>query len=663
MCAALRLGIVTVCLSSLFALACGGDGDSPPILSGTAGTKSQGRDPQDAGWDAVIFGPDANLFDAAIPTGGPIVEITAPAAAQDPQADEIITTASAIVRCKVTMSDMPGAGDVNRSAVSIRLDNPHMPDKPFAPPVTALVNDEYEATFDLTTLPNGPLRFRCSGRDLNSPPRATEATLTTYLDRGPKAEIVAPADKSTHAAATPVVIQFRADPSPLTNDDAEADVETITLEVAGFEFDFTESSSTPGLYQRTIDFRQPPFDVQPETAEIVVTATNKRTPSAATRVVRQSIEIDGVGPSIKVVGLKNLQMVRGEVALTLTITDKAGIEPGTVIATIVGVSKTVVLNEWEMVGGNYRQRFDTRSFPNTTTQLTINIDATYKVGNLGRASLQLRLDNVPPILSLDPPMIREKRVASNLEYCSQPFDPVGDSAANDLQVVPNSSTYRVLVEDLGNESPGALATYIAMVDRSSVALFAQANTTIPLLIDKDGDTICDEINSVDLPQAMRPIQVQLSPVNPSGNAWYHTMPEFDDPLHIAPESCRRIIGNASATPPNKLCAFTEMYRVPKGRVVTSSPEPAVYAMGVSSPNECTGTSWELLVLGEGWKCLAARAQDTIGNVGVSPPLRVCVDDGIDDGVNNRTPDCSPASAPSCLGNCTPPVTFGSHEMF
>jgi hypothetical protein len=49
--------------------------------------------------------------------------------------------------------------------------------------------------------------------------------------------------------------------------------------------------------------------------------------------------------------------------------------------------------------------------------------------------------------------------------------------------------------------------------------------------------------------------------------------------------------------------------------------------------------------------LAGRAEDNIGNVGVSPPIRVCFDDG------EGTPACDPAdtaSAPTCVDDCTLP---------
>jgi hypothetical protein len=100
---------------------------------------------------------------------------------------------------------------------------------------------------------------------------------------------------------------------------------------------------------------------------------------------------------------------------------------------------------------------------------------------------------------------------------------------------------------------------------------------------------------------------------------------------------------------------SDMFRVTKHCMPVDPAERVVYVVGnAPSGADCTGEQWELTptMTGdrEGWMCLATRAVDKVGNVGVSPPLRICVDlPGID-----GTPTCDPDSMPSCRADCEEP---------
>jgi hypothetical protein len=75
----------------------------------------------------------------------------------------------------------------------------------------------------------------------------------------------------------------------------------------------------------------------------------------------------------------------------------------------------------------------------------------------------------------------------------------------------------------------------------------------------------------------------------------------------------------------------------------------IYSVGNNAPGDsCTGTDWEIgQFVEEGWFCVAARAEDRAGNVGISRPLRLCFDNGDGD-----PPDCS--SPPECTDGCRAP---------
>ncbi|HXK19673.1 MAG TPA: hypothetical protein VNG33_17805, partial [Polyangiaceae bacterium] len=89
-------------------------------------------------------------------------------------------------------------------------------------------------------------------------------------------------------------------------------------------------------------------------------------------------------------------------------------------------------------------------------------------------------------------------------------------------------------------------------------------------------------------------------------------------------------------------------------------EPFVYVVGTPNPNDASCDGIDLAFLPQnqpaGWVCVAARAVDNAGNIGISPPLRICVDDA----AAQTHPDCATMSMvpPSCTDGCTPPPRGG-----
>jgi hypothetical protein len=218
----------------------------------------------------------------------------------------------------------------------------------------------------------------------------------------------------------------------------------------------------------------------------------------------------------------------------------------------------------------------------------------------------------------------------------------------------------VLVEDQTNvarDKDNQNTGYYAGVAKDKVRIYAQPKTNVPLLIDTDGNGICDEINFEALPQDQRPKPQQLSPLDPRGTSWFSKTVNFSEMTSDVSNwgathgwSCEQDPnGPEDAPTPSSLCPKSDMTRVVAGE--GEDHPPAVYALNPTNgtTGECEGGFWELyndLSNYEGWVCLAARAEDTIGNIGVSAPLRVCLD-------NIDTPGTPCAgSKPTCLGGCT-----------
>jgi hypothetical protein len=595
--------------------------------------------------------------DAGIDPLGPSISFISPTPATDPNSEDVITTANMTVRCHVERSDEPGAAIVDKSAVKLVLRDPADPAIMTSGVVSALSENEFEATFDVKALPNGPVTVECTAKDVSS--HMNTSSFTTLIDQGPSIMLNKPQDKKSYALKTPMSIEFQVAPAPVAEGDDHATVESVSLSVGGVETAVTESTSTPGLFQTSIDFSdKTKFPVQPTAAQLQITATNARKPNAAVRIVRADVMIDGSGPTITVTNPINGSIQRGVVNLSVSVSDPSGIMPGSLLAVINNKRYT----EWSGMFPTFSLSFDTNQLDTNheLTQLTINLTAIDSVGNKTNPPVShfVKLDNVPPVIELDPIPVRESRIVGPNLFCTEPLDPVGPNAADDLEQISHSKLFRALVEDRTNHSPGAVFDFAAGVDVNSVELYMQPFVEIPLLVDTNGDGICDAINKSDdknVPDADRvtsdddPTKIQLNEVKSTGQSFF-AKPGFGTTTEPWFPECGFDPGGAEVQW-GPVCMNSDMYRVVVGRL--SGFPSAVYAyQPTNRPDDitCNGIDWNIKGLTrdrEGWLCLAARAVDGIGNVGVSKPLRVCYDDGV-----APAPNCDEAQAPTCRRDCT-----------
>ena len=651
-----RIVVLLIVMGSL--VACGGeDTKKLSVVSkkdgGGDGGGVKGGEPLDGGKEDLPGHRDATVFDSG---GGasndpfaPVVSFVSPDPATDPNDDDVLTGRAVDVVCKAERSPIVGASDVDQTSVRIAVTDADGLVEPMEFPVRVAGADTYEATLTLDGIGNGPVDVTCTADDLKPEAHVGSATLHTLLDLGPSIRVIEPAEGSVHALEQAVAVRFLVSPEPLGSDDDEADIKKVRLSILGVNFPLEEDPTVPGMYAVSVDFGdRTVFPMALDTAQIAVQATNKRTPNAVTRTERINIVLDAEGPSIVVDSPQNLALVRGDVTLNVTVTDPAGVEASSVVADINNGLHT--LEKWNVVGDQYSEKFDTRAFGTQLTQLTINIRATDSVGNESTQSHLLRLDNVPPRIDLDPPYVREYRdhMDVNTFECSDAFDPVGDSAANDHDVKTYSSLYRAQIMDEANWSPGSGVTYIAGVDETQVWLFAQDDPSIALLVDTNGDGICDDIQDETLPEAKRPLTVQLSAVTPGGEPLYSAEAGVSD-LSRAPFGPPVSGGLCTAGEEDvmmakpRVCMRSEMTRVTHS-ITFGEATNSIFAISPEdAAGECTGITWELgTQLAEGWVCLAVRAVDNKGNVGISPPIRVCLDD-----LNpaNGVPSCNPGCVP------------------
>jgi hypothetical protein len=659
----LRCGLILALLVTW--AGCGGD-DTTPVVSSDGNNekhkdKDAGDDDPSKGRGMLDAGSDAGEL-PDVDAGGqdpraPYVAFLAPEPASDPNADTLITTGTVEVKCQVTRSTYRDSLPVDDATVRLEASyaaNPENPNKltVITTPVTAEEGNVYRGEFTLPDdVPNGPIDFTCSGNDSGAPALTGKATLHSLVDLGPAIEIVEPKDESAHATKDEMLIKFRVKPAPAGEDDKEAKPAHIALEVSGQKFDFKADKKDPDTYATTVSFTDTDvFPMTPETADVVVTASSGRTPDAPTRKAISHVTLDDDPPAIAVVSPANQTLVGGTVVLTVKITDAHGVKLSSVKGNIN--SGLYSLDDWTENEGVYTARFDTGPISAGLSQISIEITAEDELGNANTGvPLELLLDNVPPFVSLDPPLVREITYGSPAK-CSAEFDPVGDDATNDRDVVDDSSLYRMMVADETNHTVGENNFHMAEIDPDTAMLFAQGNTEIPLLIDTNDDGICDEINS-DLDGADAPLQRTMKALTPTGSAFYSNALSFDED---DPDKCTA----GSDTQAHALLC-SSMHPAELTRIIaqpfTTQTLPTIYASGVNvnmpGTLACAGETWQLgQALGEGWICLAGRIKDKVGNVGVSAPLRVCVDKA-----GGESMPCDLDHPPSCVQDCTPPPNF------
>ena len=265
--------------------------------------------------------------------------------------------------------------------------------------------------------------------------------------------------------------------------------------------------------------------------------------------------------------------------------------------------------------------------------------------------------------------------ASDPLICSNRFDPVGTDAVDDGETVGALMELRVRAEDLGNGAlaPSGVHVPVAGVDPGAVQLFVLDDEAGALLVDSTGDGVCDSIDPALVP-ATAPggttpaAVVDLVPISPSGSVAFGATdtPYGSDP-EVGDGTCQAKEPPDTGSPA-PLCLSSPLTRA----IASETDEAALYTIPpVPSPAQCTGNAFDAPAanIADGWACVAAVAEDRLGNLRVSPPLRICVDhdgDGRDAGGTALADlGCAglgavadPANRPACTGACTLPLGFG-----
>ncbi|MES1183206.1 MAG: hypothetical protein ABUL60_05295 [Myxococcales bacterium] len=630
----------------------GGEGGAPDLSSGGSqggGSSGQGGTLMGQGGEAGAGGEGG----AAVATGTPpAVSILSPEEVIDPLGGKVLVKDTVDVTCKAVPGEGPEASAVDPTTVKIAV---------LASDGTTVVSekdaiasgvDEYTAAIPLTGVTTGKVILRCSARSITKA-LGTDA-VDTLADRGPTITLIEPIPNAKLALKEPLKISFTATPTPLTaTGDTQADVADVVLTLNGV--DVQTSPKGDGAYEATVAMDGPGFIPKPNGATaIAVTARNKRSPDPASSTTSSSVFVDGAGPAITVTAPQPATIVGGTVIVSFTVTDAgSGVNPDSIVVSY-DTTDTQFANsaDWTHSGDNFTFKFDSRKLSNSLVQIPIKITAQDNVGNAtSSASVPVYLDNVGPQVDIDPANVRTADIDGN---CSVSFDPVGSDNKNDLESGSGLDFMRVMVWDRTNRKIGSAAPlHLAGARQSSVQLFFR-NPADPktLLVNTKapGTGACDDIQD----SGVQSESINLTALTPTTTAWYNA-----ESVAAPTLGCGQFPGGSK---PQTLCGGDSSLWQLIGQFESDAKEPAIYAFSPTGGSECTGQGWgyDSLVDADGWVCFAARAVDRVGNVGISPPLRLCIDSDPTDQVK---PACSTGlNPPKCTDGCTAPTRGGGFVL-
>ncbi len=650
--------------------ACGGGGEGDDVFA-DARPSPDARPDGGGDGDGDGGGIDAAApLDGPIDLSGPIITVVSPTTPADLSSGEIETTDRLTVTCRVEGNPNTGDG-VDPGSVGIAVfGEAGLLREAVAQPTTEA--DTYEAVLSLAGFFNGYLKVRCTASDQASPARTTSADVDTYLDLGPRIAVFSPLDNAAYAGA--VTINFRVSAAPITADDpgAAPDLTSVTATVGGVDIT-GDLVRTDDVFSYTVQFEDerftPPLD-GPQA--LIVTAANSRSTVPVRRQRSVPFLADSAGPTIAIEEPAAGLLVAGFLQVSAVITDPAGVDATSVVATLPdGIDADQLVEQFPLtfVGSDtYEGYFDTRQLPDTMVYPNLIIRARDSVNNQRSVGRVITLDNRAPIVDLDPPDMREMYFDSSIpgNQCSWKFDPLGGhpiygdaAAADDGESLPQLVQLRARIEDRGNGASASQGVLVPMagVDPASAQLYVLADENNALVVDTDGDNVCDDINPNIVPSIV-PVAsneaavVDLIGVAPAGKPVM--LPGDPDPFQGSAEALCMQGDDSDVNEP--LCIEEP------GSRITSMPDgtPVIYGVAPVTADQCWGNAFDSQASGiaDGWTCAAVVAVDNVGNVSVSPPLRVCFDHDQDPN-DPSTWNCAPwgtittTGLPNCTGTYNP----------
>jgi hypothetical protein len=580
-----------------------------------------------------------------------MVKITAPS-------DGTVIADSTVLQVNATVDDTT-SDLIDTSSVKVVVTSVNAMGKPGAIVGTGQLvstgGDTFAGTISLGNLSTGSYTLTVSAKSL--PGATSHDTVTLMVQGGPTLIVNAPAEGQPYSDSVSIQILV----------DHGAAAPTATLAGNSVMLSPPTPSGAYDVYTATVWFGPPPA---PSGAQPLQQLSGKQlldvkeTDGTATSEVFRTFVIDTAGPTITNTTPAPGQMAGGVLTISATITDESGVLDSSVVAVIGDEQGNPIftLQLPPQGGGVYSILFDslnlTRCGPPPSTDPcivypTVSFRASDAVGNETSVGYEFTVDNIPPVADLDPPKMRQMRLASFGYECSALFDPLsvnrfpGDMP-NDGCMVPQLFDLRARVEDQGNHGTGLKVVPIAGIDPDNTSIYILTDNSQPLIVDTNGDGYCDAINPLLAPttgpltQAAQVLKVRLAGVTPRGSADFEAS-QADPGLPIA-GTC---VAGKDPAPPKLLCNFEE----PTIAIGYSDNLPAVWSIEPIDQDRCLGNQFDTRAnnIPDGqWICMAVGTADLAGNHSVSAPMRVFVNYN-DGGGFCATPPAGSPAPPDCTG--------------
>jgi hypothetical protein len=558
---------------------------------------------------ATEDGPGFNNVDLAMDVNGPTITITSPKPTDEVHYDTLTVTATIVGK---------GGEFIDGSSVFLQIPSGPAGGTKAQMTLTAM-QDVYQGSIDISAIPSGTSQFIVTAADVKGRQNSVEQN---YIhDHGPVITFVQP---SAPTATGSLYVEI------LVNDTLHplADASTVKATIHnGDSIVLTPiAGAVPLRVNGTINFSAyaPPLD---GLQLLTVTAAN----SAGTvgRGTKQ-FTVDNLGPTIAITNPVAGQFIGGVIQITANIDDISGVNDGSVVAVFGNdLSKSVPMSRTLPGMPEFQGLFDVRQLGTNYILPTLSVRADDNLGNHSELAEEIVVDNVPPVMSMDPPrMFVANLLTDNVVECGQPFDPVGDDAANDLQTVFQVITLRARIEDGGNFAKGLNVIRASGVAGNTVYLYGISATGAALAVDTDGDGFCDDVNPLLVPTTNitasgEAVALQMAPIPPGGAPDLTPTPT---PVP-SPLGCSEI-GTQGGVRPPPLCLDVGGLDMTIAIGVGDNNDPAIWTIPPVSATAsgCVGFQFDSAnKVPEGPACFAVIAKDNAGNHNITAPLRLCIE--------------------------------------
>jgi hypothetical protein len=507
------------------------------------------------------------------------------------------------------------------------------------PETSIAVHRFTDTPVDISMLESGTYELKVAVKTVGG--ITAEGTVSFVIDAGPVIRIDSPGENKYYRNSVTVDITI--------TDPLFGPIDKVAMFIGQSALTFIgPSGPSNSQYTATIDFNSydPPLVGD---QLLTVHATNKQ---GTETVVRRKFVSDNKGPDIT----STIPIVGGLIGRVITIsavvTDPAGVLDSSVVAVVAhGDTMFEVKLQPAPAGsmapaGTYQALFDTTRLPVNAIFPTISFRASDIPGNQSSFGYPVSLDNTPPLAELDPPIgFHMVKKDSDVYRCSWPFDPLGDDAVNDGTTTAQLFDVRARIEDQGNSPLSGHSDVIPIsgIDDTQVHLLVLDDTANALVVDTNGDGICDAINPLLTPTTMPmsdkdALLVNMVPIPAAGTANY---------LPLVPPPGAPCITGIDTKAPDSLCLSTDLTQV----ITYANNLNAIYTIPpVVTGLQCVGRQFDGLAnhVSDGWVCMAVAVSDKLGNTQVSRPIRVCLDKDS----NGAECGASRAPMPDCTGTQT-----------